>query len=324
MTGGEDYYLVLGVPQDADQVTIRRTYQRLARRLHPSLQPADAAAEKRFEAILHAYRILSDPERRRRYDLGKIPRSALRPPPIRRRPTIAPRSLAGQLEELVVELVQFGGPAARAPQGAPGVDIESQVSLDLAEALRGVTTSLSLQLELPCGECGGRGSAGGADCQGCGGRGVVVELDRIRVRIPPAVGDGSRMRVRGKGNPSADGSARGDLYLTLKLRPHPYFRRRGADIFAEVPLTLREAALGAEIEVPTIDGPVRVKIPPGTDSGQVFRLRERGMAQPGQGRGDHYYTVQIVVPQAPDEDTRRLLQRLEQPNPRRHLPQQAL
>ncbi len=320
MGSPEDCYRLLGVSQDADRITIRRTYQRLARRLHPSLHPGDSEMEKRFWAILQAYRILSDPERRRRYDRGEIPPSELSPRPIRRRPSIAPRRLARQLEELVVELVQFGGPEARLAEPVSDADIESEITVDFAAAIRGGTKSLSLQLDVLCGECSRHGLVGGAVCQRCGGRGAVVELERIRVRIPPGVDDGSRLRVRGKGNPNADGSRRGDLYLAVKLRPHPYFRRRGVDIHAELPLTVREAALGAKIEVPTIDGPVGVKIPAGTGGGQVLRLREKGVAEPGGRRGDHYSTIKIVVPKAVDRESQRLLERLEQPDPRLHLP----
>ncbi len=321
MSPRKGYYRLLGVPRDADRLTIRRTYQRLARQLHPSLHPGDREAEGRFQAILHAYRVLSDPDRRQSYDQGESAGPEPGAAPIRRRPSLAPRRLAGQLEELVAELVISREPESTA---AADLDIESEVALEFAEAIRGVTTSLSLQLEVPCAECDGQGRRAGGACTDCGGRGVLVELDRIRVRFPPGVEHGSRLRVRGNGNPAVDGGERGDLHITLRVRSHSYFRRRSFDIWAELPLTVAEATLGAEVEVPTIDGPVRVKIPPGTDSGQVFRLRERGVTGPEGRRGHHYYTVQIAVPRDPSGDSRRLLHRLEQPNPRRSLPREAL
>ncbi len=324
MSGGENFYRILGVAQGADQITIRRTYQRLARRLHPSLHPGDRKAERRFKVILRAYRFLSDPARRRRYDHGEVLSTALRSEPLRRRPTLSPRDLAGQLEELVVELVHIGEPDSAASAVVKGVDTEAEVNLDLAEAVRGVTTSISIQVDVPCSDCAGRGSTDGEICQACEGRGVLIELERIRVRIPAGIDDGGRLLVRGRGSPGADGSTRGDLYLVAKIRPHTYFRRRGADIHAGVPLTVREAALGAEIEVPTIDGPVRLTIPAGTDSGQVFRLRGKGVTLPSGRRGDHYCTAYIVAPPVPDRETRELLDRLQEQNPRRDLPREGL
>lgn len=316
----EDLYGLLGIAMDADQAAIRRAYQKLARRYHPDLHPGDRRAEKRFEAIVRAYEVLFDPDSRRRYDGGELDdKSGPSASAFARGRSIG---LEARLEELEAVLVESEETARVGP--ARGSDLAAEVTLEFGEAIRGVTTSLSVQLEETCPDCGGQGLQHRVSCARCGGRGVIVELERMRLRIPPGVGSGSRVRVRGKGNPGEGGGDRGDLYVTVRLRPHRYFHRRGADIHAQVPITVAEAIVGAEIEVPTIDGPVRVRVPPGTSSGQRFRLKRRGVPRPGGDRGDHYYSVRIVVPREADRELRELAQKLRQPDPRRDLPREPL
>jgi DnaJ-class molecular chaperone len=148
---------------------------------------------------------------------------------------------------------------------------------------------------------------------------VVVDLERVRLRVPAGVADGSRLEVRGRGPAAAGDDPPGDLTIGVRVRPHPYFHRRGDDVHGDVPVTLAEAILGAEIEVPTIDGPVRVAIPPGISGGQLLRLRGRGIKPPRGERGDHYVTVRIVLPSAASARLRELLANLEQEDPRRGL-----
>jgi DnaJ-class molecular chaperone len=164
---------------------------------------------------------------------------------------------------------------------------------------------------------------GEAGCDRCGGRGNLVELERVRVRIPRGIEEGARLRVEGKGGPLGPGR-QGDLLLTVRVRPHPYFRRRGGDIHADLPITVAEAILGAELEVPTIDGPVRVKVPPGTSAGRVLRLKGRGLALGGATAGDHYCRLAIQVPERVDDTVRELLRRLPEVDPRRGLPKGRL
>lgn len=323
-TSGFDPYEVLDVPRDADPVTIRRAYQRLARRHHPDLFPGDVEAERRFDAIARAYHVLADSELRRRFDAGLLepgrPAGPLSPEPAPARPR--PASGRFSYESFLEVHAEWTGAEAGEVRGA---DLGAELTLDFAEAIRGVTTSFSVQRERLCDECEGSGDdLTGAPCERCAGRGRLVDLDRIRVRIPEGVDQGTRLRLRGKGNAGPGDGESGDLFLTVSVRPHPYFRRRELDILADLPVTFAEAALGADVEVPTIDGPVRARLPAGTSGGQRFRLRRRGVTLPDGRAGDHYYTVRIVVPGELDEATRSLVERLPGQNPRAGLPGEPL
>lgn len=314
-----DYYDVLGVPADADAATIRRAYQKLARRYHPDIRPGDREADERFEEISRAYEVLADEETRALYDRGELPPAASPIEGGRRRR--AP-SATSRLEELVGVLVGQEEVPAR-DEGAARADVTTEVTLDLGEAVRGVTISLSVQREGPCAACGGdREDRRGCDV--CAGRGTTIDLERLRVRIPPGVSTGSRLRVAGRGNRPLGAEAPGDLYVLVKVRSHPYFRRRGADIHTVVPITFAEAALGGEIEVPTVDGRLRVRVPPGTRGGQHFRLRGRGLPRPHGPPGDHYYEVRIVPPERLDDTAREALARLPREDPRADLPDEPL
>ncbi len=327
----KDPYRALGVSPDADALTIRRAYQKLARRWHPALRAADREAQARFQRAAEAYALLSDPDRRRHWDRedgrpARRPRRAVR---THRRAALSTPDLAFRFEELVVELLpeplseeKLAGESAA---GQPAPDIVSEVELDFAEAIHGVVVSLSVQRESECKACGGDRSARASDdgrCEGCDGRGIEVELERVRVRVPSGVGDGSQVRVRGQGN-LVDGR-HGDLFLVIRVRPHAHFTQRGNDIFSDVPITVAEASLGAAVTIPTIRGPVTVQIPRGTRSGQRFRLAGRGIARADGERGDHYYRVEVVPPDAHRGDNARLLAELEEADPRRDLPSEAL
>jgi len=316
-----DPYDVLEIDRDADAVSVRRAYQKLARRYHPDLYPGDPDAERRFLEVARAYRVLSDPELRRRYEIGLLEaerRSETTSPSARPRAGAAARFTYEAFLEVHAEWTAGGEEEPR------GDDLTAELTLDFAEAVRGTTTSFSLQRELECEVCGGDGeSLISVPCERCAGRGVVVDLDRIRVRIPPGVDDGSRLRLRGKGNVRTDGGA-GDLFLTVRVRPHAYFRRSGLDIHGDVPVTFAEAVLGTDLEVPTLAGPVRVRLPPGTSGGQRFRLRGRGVRLATGRTGDHYYSVRIVVPGEVDAETRSLIERLPSSDPRGGLPREPV
>jgi molecular chaperone DnaJ len=241
------------------------------------------------------------------------------------------------------------GTPAEAMGSEPGSDLEYQIAIGFWEAVRGTVKKLSItRLDL-CGECRGVGSAGGAPqacaacggtghvtqtsgrmrfnitctrcggsgrlrtlCRACGGEGRVRRVETIDVRIPAGVQTGSRVRVPGRGNAGTLGGAPGDLYIITDVQPHPFFERRGDDLHTVVPISVTEATLGAKIEVPTMDGRSLLRIPPGTNSGQKFRLREKGVPlarKPGQ-RGDQYVEVQVVVPKPVDERVRNLLREL--------------
>ncbi len=323
-TTGFDPYEVLDVPRDADSVAIRRAYQRLARRHHPDLFPGDAEAERRFGSIARAYHVLGDPELRRRFDAGVLNPGRRGASAAAQQAEVRSRQPSGRFryESFLEVHAEWISTEPREPRGA---DLTAELTLEFAEAVRGVTTSFSVQRERLCDECDGEGERfSGGPCERCSGRGRVVDLDRIRVRIPEGVGQGTRLRLPGKGNSGPREGDRGDLFLTVGVRPHPYFRRRGLDILADLPVTFAEAALGADVEVPTIDGPVRVRLPAGTSGGQRFRLRGRGVTLPDGRSGDHYYTVWIAVPGDLDEAARALLERLPREDPRAGLPSEPL
>ena len=316
-----DPYQVLEIDRDADPVTVRRAYQKLARRYHPDLYPGDPEAERRFLDVARAYRVLSDPRLRHRFDRG--PEGSERaggPAAGAARPRGAGTRFTYEgFLEVHAEWI------SEEREESPGDDLTAELTLDFAEAVRGVTTSFSLQRERACEACDGEGDeVSGAPCEACAGRGVVVDLDRIRVRIPPGVDHGTRLRLPAKGTVPAEGGEPGDLFLTLRVRPHAYFRRDGLDVHGELPVTFAEASLGADVEVPTLDGPVRVRLPAGTSGGQRFRLRGRGVKLAGGRAGDHYYSVRIAVPREVDGETRRLIEALPPQDPRRGLPSEPV
>jgi molecular chaperone DnaJ len=234
----------------------------------------------------------------------------------------------------------------------PGGDLEYQIEIDFWDAVRGAVKKIQvtrmetcenchgtgavgspqtctacggtgtiqqaagkMRFNVPCTRCGGTGKLR-TMCKTCGGEGRVRRTETIDVRIPAGVASGSRVRVPGKGNAGTMGAPPGDLYLHVEVRPHPFFERRGNDIYVKVPVTVSEASLGAKIEVPTIDGRSLVRIPPGTNSGTTLRLREKGIPSARDGaRGDEYVEIQVIVPKPTDERVRNLMKELEKIEP---------
>jgi len=272
---------------------------------------------------------------------------------------------AGGFRDIFSQFFSGLGGAAGQPEATEvPPDLEYQVDIDFWKAIRGTVEKISYTRLDTCGTCRGSGRAAGAEqtcptcggtgrrqqssggmrfnvacprcggsgklakpCPTCHGEGRVQRTDTIEVRIPAGVDTGSRVRVPGRGNVPLPGAAPGDLYIITRVAPHPFFERRGDDIHTTVPVTVSEAALGAKVEVPTIDGRALLRIPPGTPSGQKFRLREKGVA-PARGgqRGDQYVTVQIVPPSSVDEKARQLLKELSQfdeKDPRKEIFEQA-
>jgi DnaJ-class molecular chaperone len=324
-----DYYEVLGVGRGASADEIKTAYRRLARKYHPDLNPGDAEAEAKFKELSEAYEVLADAEKRKVYD--QFGREGLRAgagagggpggfggaggpgagpggfrytwsgpgggPPFE---DVAFEAFGGSrgggsiFEDLFSRIRGMGGRGAggaRRPRGpVPGQDLESEITIPFEQAVHGVRTSLTVQR--PGGDGGAR-------------------PERIEVRIPPGVRDGQRLRLKGQGAPSPAGGPPGDLYLRVRVLPHPYFRREGDDLHVELPLSVTEAALGATVEVPTIRGRASLRIPPGTASGQRLRLKGQGLERPGgKGRGDQYCTVRIVPPKDLSDEQRRLFESL--------------
>jgi DnaJ-class molecular chaperone len=316
-----DYYEVLGVARGASEAEIKKAYRRLARKLHPDVNPGDKAAQKRFQEVQEAYEVLKDEEKRRAYDRfghagpgagpgfgaaggGFDPRTAgagfggFGGPggPGGGSPFETFHFESGDLGDIFGNL--FGGRAGRRPSGPqPGGDTQAEIEVPFRDAVLGGTQSLSLRREKTCPTCGGTGRQGKGPCPTCRGSGLVAEAESIRVRIPEGTEDGGVIRIPGKGGAGAAGGAAGDLYVTVRVTPHPYFERHGNDVHGIVPITVKEAYAGAEIDVPTIHGTMRAKVPPATQSRQKFRLRGRGAKDPRTGQvGDHIYTVRVMVP----------------------------
>ena len=283
----KDYYEVLGVPRDASQDDVRRAYRKLARRYHPDLNQ-ESDAEERFKEVSEAYEVLSDPEKRERYDsLGSRWRSGE----------------AADFEDLFAQQ-GFGGGDVRVEfgDGAFSEFFERLFGDRAATAstgpLRGRDHEAVLELSLEEALAGGR-------------RRLSLDDGRsFEVNIPPEVREGQRIRVGGQGSSGGDGGPPGDLYLRVRLRPHPRFRREGDDVYVDLPVAPWEAALGATVPVQTLTETARVRVPAGSSSGRRLRLRGRGLPKRGGGRGDLYAAVQIVVPKRLSDEERDLFEKL--------------
>ncbi len=289
----KDYYAALGLPRDADLEQIKKAYRKLARKHHPDLAK-DKDAEERFKDVGEAYATLKDPEKRAAYDaLGQRPAGADFSPPPQWRRQYEPAGFGhaddmggmggmGEMDlaDLLAAMGRSQGQRHAGPQ--PGRDYEDTVPISLADAHHGTTLHLNLQ---------------------DGGR-------TLEVKIPPGVTDGQKLRLRGKGGKGQQGGADGDIYLHIAIAPHPVFRCDQRDLYFDLALAPWEAALGTELELPTLDGNVLLTVPPGTRSGRKLRLRGRGLANSRGAPGDLYATVHIDVAATLTDEERRLYQEL--------------
>jgi len=339
----KDYYEALGVKRGASDDEIKKAYRKLARKFHPDLNPGDKAAEEQFKQLQEAYDVLSDPENRKLYDQyaenwRAVKAGAQAPPPGwegagRSTREAGPRTegfdfgdfdfssfRTGGAGGFDIFEEMFGGPGrGRGPRSGRGRDVEAELELSLEEAHRGGRRTLQMQVAEVCPTCSGTGLKDGKPCETCGGAGQVLKPKTIEVNIPPSVRDGSTVRLAGQGGTGSNGSEPGDLYLHIRLRPHPTFTVRGDDLEVELPIAPWEAVLGAKVEAPRIDGKVELTIPPGAKSGQRLRLRGQGLNKRKGGRGDEYVRLKVVVPKDISAEERRLyeeLKRISRFNPR--------
>jgi molecular chaperone DnaJ len=350
-----DLYDLLGIRRSATAAELRRAYQKRARQLHPDLNPGDPVAADRFRAISRAFEILSDPQRRAEYDRGEhVAPAAPAEPDVGFEGfdfSAEVRLGTGGLHEIFGTALPE---RPHEEAGGPGEDLEQRTLVSFEECLAGTRRRVHLvRLDhcpicqgagevafepVPCPRCGGSGrlrtsrghmifsrrcpdcgatgTLGRRPCGRCSGEGRLMRSEWLDVQIPAGVADGSRIRVPGFGNAGRKGGPAGDFVLVVDVEPHPLFRREGEDLLCEVPVTVTEAALGAHIEVPTPDGPMTIEIPAGTQTGQRFRLRKRGLPLPGEGeRGDLYVEARVVVPTVTDDRGRELLNELARRNP---------
>jgi molecular chaperone DnaJ len=342
-----DLYVVLGLAHGATESDIKRAYRRLARRFHPDINPGDRMAEARFRQILEAYETLIDPDRRSRYDAGggSVSSAQQRSSGFEGFDfSVRGADHSATFGDLFADvLIDRGGQQPAAEQGA---DLHLQVELSFEEALAGtarmVTTSRRetcrtcagtgrtrtitgtchvcqgsgavrtvrghMIFSRSCPGCSGSGQQRPRPCEPCGGMGQETRSETVQVRIPAGVSDGDRIRFPGQGNAGLRGGNPGDLYITTVVAPHPVFRRQGDDVHMALPVAIHEAALGARVDVITPDGPARMRVPPGTQSGQRFRLRERGAPSKRDGRrGDLVVEVRLMLPKILDERSKELL-----------------
>jgi molecular chaperone DnaJ len=352
----KDYYKALGVPETATEQEIRRAYRKLAKQHHPDANPG---SEERFKEISAAYDVLSDAEKRREYDEVRRLGPAAGFGPGGGGFSFTTDDLGdifGNLFGRGRRGARAGGGVG--PQRGP--DLEAELHLSFLDAINGITTTVHVTSEAACRTCRGSGAAPGTSpsicpqcggrgvlaenqglfsfsqaCPRCGGRGSVIETPcptcggagaelrarQVRVRVPAGVADGQRIRLKGRGGAGRNGGPPGDLYVKVTVAKHPVFGRKGRDLTISVPVTFAEAALGAQISVPTLDGAVTLKVPAGTRSGKTFRVRGRGVPM-AKGAGDLLVTVEVAVPQHLTPAERQAIEALAEAttaSPRTHL-----
>ena len=350
-----DYYEVLGVGRDASDAEIKKSYRKLAMQYHPDSNPGDEEAETRFKEAAEAYEVLSDSEKRARYDQYG-------------HEGVAGMGHAGggfsSMDDIfsafgdifgggggggsIFESI-FGGGGGRRRGPQPGASLKLALEISFREAAFGCDKTLDLKRNEVCGSCSGSGArkgtspvtcttCGGAGmvqqgqgffvvqtaCPSCGGAGKVVKDPcgdchgqgfeskkvTIKVRVPAGVEDGTRLRVAGEGEPSREGGPRGDLYVYIRVAHDAVFERRGFDVVCKAPITYGQAALGADIEVPTLEGKAKLKIPSGTQPGEVLRMRGQGITGPGGRRGDQLVLMDLKVPKKVTGKHKELLKEL--------------
>ncbi|MFL5929668.1 MAG: molecular chaperone DnaJ [Gaiellaceae bacterium] len=356
-----DLYGTLGVAKNASADEVKKAYRKLARENHPDRNPGDSAAEERFKEVQAAYDVLSDPEKRKQYDAFGSANG--RPGPGGFNAGDFDLGDLGGLFGDLFSGGRFGRGRQREPAGRRGADLEAEVRLSFEDSLRGIETRIPVDVETPCRECGGSGAKPGTapsvcpDCKGrgvlaesqglfalsqpcprCGGQGIVIEdpcgrchgsgrerrTKRYTVKIPAGVKDGTRIRLKGKGESGFGGAPGGDLFVTTRVAPSRLFARRGAsDLELEVPVTYPEAALGATVEVPTPYGQrLSLKVPAGSEDGKLLKLRGHGAPSLKGGKGDLVARLRVAVPKKLSKKEREAIEELQKAS--REDPREAL
>lgn len=354
-----DYYELLGVSRNVTPDELKKAFRKLARKYHPDLNPGDKASEQKFKEINEAYAVLSDPKKKDEYDrFGKAPFEPggawyenARTPGYEDAFEFGMGDIFGDI---------FGGGAGAGQTAKRGQDLIMSMEVSLEEAFSGSTKSIHIKRESACQSCKGIGAEsyevcgkckgsgrvqtskgffkmaqGCVECSGigrkktklcdlCYGRGKVMTSDTVKVKIPAGVDNGSRVKLKGMGNAGEAGGPSGDLFIEITLKPHPVFKRIDNDLHLDVPLTFGEAALGARIEVPTMDGSAVMTIHPGTQGGQRFKLTGKGFPASKTGAtGNQYVTVRIAVPKDLNTRAKEMIKEIDAfyaENPRKGMP----
>jgi molecular chaperone DnaJ len=347
-----DYYEVLGVARDVSDGDLKKAYRKLALQYHPDRNPEDPTAEESFKEVSEAYTVLSDPEKRRTYDrFGHQGIGGAGAPDFGDL-----GGFTDLFNDLFGDIFGAGRGRRRRGMGQRGADLRYNLEIELGEVLEGMDATIRIPKMRPCGTCSGSGARPGTSpepcdrcrgtgqmvfqqgffrvarpCDVCGGAGEVIRerckecrgagrvegQQTIQVKVPPGVEDGARLRLAGEGEAGISGGPPGDLYVVISVRRHPLFEREGTDLTCEVPVSFVQAALGAEVEVPTLEGKVSLSIPEGTQSGKVLRLRGKGvpplrprmdLSQLARLRGDLYVRIFVEVPTKLNARQRQLLE----------------
>jgi molecular chaperone DnaJ len=345
----KDLYGALGVPKGASADEIKKAYRKLARQYHPDRNPGDESAEERFKEVQHAYDVLSDPEKRKAYDRFGSADGRRGFDPSGGTYDFGDFDL-GDLGDLFGGLFGRGaGGRQQRVQPQRGADLEVPVNLSFDDSLKGVETKIPVDVETACSDCGGSGAKPGTSpkiCPECRGRGVVSESQglfalshpcprcrgngtviedpcprchgsgrerrtkRYSVKIPAGVKDGTRIRLKGKGETGANGGPAGDLFVVTRVAPSPIYERRGADLVVDVPVSPADAALGTEVDVPTPAGPVSMKVPAGSEHGKLLKIKGRGAPKLKGGKGDVLARLKLDVPKKLSKKQRELYEEL--------------
>jgi molecular chaperone DnaJ len=350
-----DYYEVLGVGRDAGEQDIKGAYRRLALKFHPDRNPEDAGAEDKFKEASEAYSVLSDPQKRAVYDrYGQAGLQGASQPGFNPEAFTDFSDILGDFFGFG-DLFGGGGGGRRRSRAQRGEDVRYDLEIAFEEAVFGMAAEIQVPRQEACDRCGGSGAEPGTrasacptchgtgevryqqgflsirrPCSTCAGAGQVLRnpcsqcrgqgrrqaVRKLKISIPAGVDDGSRLRLSSEGEPGANGGPAGDLYVFLKVRPHAFFERHESDLHCVIPLNIAQAALGAEIEIPTLDQPYKLKIPEGTQNGAQFRIRHKGVPSlNGGGRGDIMVHVEVTIPSRLTRDQRKLMEQLRESLP---------
>jgi DnaJ-class molecular chaperone len=321
----KDYYVVLGVPKNAAEKDIKSAYRKLAKKWHPDANADDAQqAEEKFKEIQEAYEVLGDPEKRRKYDvLGSDWQQAAQQAEQQRRYRTTQHQTfddfggaggASGFSDFFDAF--FSGVGRRSTQqsnpfSARGQDLETTIELTLRDSYDGGKKSVSLQLEDACARCRGTGTLNGSLCPTCHGTGTTLTTKKFEVTIPRGIGDGQRIRLSGQGGAGSNGGKNGDLFLVVTLKDDPTYRRKGDDLYVDLPVSLYDLVLGGEVKVPTMAGQVSMTIPESTQNNRLLRLSGKGMPKvKGGGAGDEYVRLVGQLPQSLTDKEKNLFKEL--------------